>query len=73
VLARYPKSRTETVSDRPPKPPVFAEASVARLFVTYRHAFDLDESREVVVGVELSPTFFLPPYSWWRFGGGPPW
>jgi hypothetical protein len=73
ALARYPRDRRETWSDRLPQPKLIAEASVARLFVTYRLAFDLAETRELVFGVELSPTFLLPPHTLWRLGGGPPW
>ena len=47
------------------------EASVARLFATYRRAFEHD-GYEWVLGIELSPTFFWPPLSWWRVAGGPP-
>lgn len=49
--------------------PRFDEASVARLFLTHRRSLD---AHEWVVGVELSPTFFLPPITWWRLAGGPP-
>jgi hypothetical protein len=47
------------------------EASVARLFATHRRAFR-EEAFEWVFGIELSPTFFLPPVTWWRLAGGPP-
>jgi hypothetical protein len=53
-------------------PPSVAEASVARLFATYRQSIDGPRVSEVVIGVELSPTFFLPPVTWFRIGGGPP-
>ena len=49
----------------------FTEASVARLFVTHRRAVR-EEGNEWVFGIELSPTFFLPPVTWWRLAGGPP-
>jgi hypothetical protein len=55
-----------------PPPPSVAEASVARLFATYRHSIDRPNVSELVIGVELSPTFFLPPVTWFRIGGGPP-
>jgi hypothetical protein len=73
VLSRHPRERAQSWSETPPAPRALAEATVARIFVTLRQAFQLDETRELVVGVELSPTFLLPPYSWLRFGGGPPW
>jgi hypothetical protein len=56
----------------PPRGPAVAEATIARLFLTLRRALDDPRDRELVVGAELSPTFLLPPYSWWRFAGGPP-
>jgi hypothetical protein len=42
------------------------------LFATYRHSIDGPKVSELVIGVELSPTFFLPPVTWFRIGGGPP-
>lgn len=73
ALARYPRTRRQAYSEQPPEPRSFAEASIARIFITYRYALDRDNLREIMVGVELSPTFLLPPYSLFRFGGGPPW
>jgi len=55
----------------PPVPRSFGMASVARLFVTYRLSVRDSDLSELVIGVELSPTFLLPPYSWLRLGGGP--
>lgn len=49
----------------------YHEASIARLFGTYRRALR-GEGYEFIVGIELSPTFFLPPVTWWRLAGGPP-
>lgn len=48
-----------------------ATASVVRLFVSYRRPILLPSGDEVLFGLELSPTFLLPPYSWFRLGGGP--
>ena len=52
-------------------PSWFHEASVARVFGTYRRALR-EDGYELVFGIELSPTFFLPPVTWWRLAGGPP-
>jgi hypothetical protein len=70
VLARHIDRRQ--CEDAPIMAESIAEATVARAFVTLRHGYDDHRAREVVFGVELSPTFLLPPYSWFRFGGGPP-
>jgi len=43
-------------------------ASVLNVFGTYRRATQLD-AWEVVVGIEVSPTWALPPYSWARLIG----
>lgn len=51
-----------------PKPVLLA--SVARLFVTYRRAIADGNDWETVVGLELSPTFLLPPYQWSKLAGG---
>lgn len=47
------------------------EASVARIFATHRRAF-MHDGYEWTFGIELSPTFFWPPLTWWRVAGGPP-
>jgi hypothetical protein len=73
VLKRYPRDRSGQWQRAEPEPPGIIEAQVARLFVTARRGLRSGDIEEVVLGVELSPTFLLPPYSWWRFGGGPPW
>lgn len=73
ALGRYPPHRREVYRDTPAKPSLLGEASVARVVVTLRQAFDAERSREWVLGVELSPTFLLPPYGLMRFAGGPPW
>lgn len=52
-------------------PSWYHEASIARLFGTYRRALR-DDGYELVFGIELSPTFFMPPVTWWRLAGGPP-
>jgi hypothetical protein len=62
VLGRYGNSGV---------PRWWGEASIARLFVTHRRAVRGD-GYEWVFGIELSPTFFLPPITWWRLAGGPP-
>lgn len=49
----------------------YHEASLARLFATHRRGLR-GEGHEWIFGIELSPTFFLPPISWWRLAGGPP-
>jgi hypothetical protein len=71
VRARYAKDRVDFYLDEPPRPASFAEASVARPFLTLRRAFDDAANRELSLGVELSPTFFFPP-SRTRLLGGPP-
>jgi hypothetical protein len=46
--------------------------SIVRPFVTLRRTVDDAPSTQLTFGIELSPTFLLPPYSWWRLAGGPP-
>lgn len=58
--------------DPVPERATFAEASIARLLVTYRRAFD-DAGHQLLIGIELSPTFLLPPYGGARLSGGPVW
>ena len=76
VLARYSWGGGCVTShgiepDNPGRPAQrFAHASGARLFVTLRE--DADRRTAIIAGVELEPTFFLPPYSLSRFGGGEP-
>ena len=50
------------------KPKAFGLASVLNVFGTYRRATDLP-AWEVVIGIEVSPTWALPPYSWARLIG----
>lgn len=58
--------------EAPPLPKTSGLASVARLFITYRRGFDKEASQEIMLGIELTPLFLLPPYSWFRLAGGPP-
>lgn len=58
-----------TENHQPPTVP--GKVDVARLFGTMRAPFD-GRGAELVLGVELSPSFFFPPLTWWRVGGGPP-
>jgi hypothetical protein len=50
----------------------WAEASVLRLFVSHRRTIDAPIDSETAVGLELSPTLLLPPYSCYRLLGGAP-
>lgn len=68
VLARY---GSRGACDPPAAGKSLAEASIARLFLTVRRGVGFD-AWETVLGVELSPTFFLYPLTWWRVAGGPP-
>jgi hypothetical protein len=68
VLARF--SHDGACHRGSPERPL-PEASVARFFATYRRSLKHDE-HEWVFGIELSPTFFWPPLTWWRVAGGPP-
>ncbi len=52
-------------------PKAHGYGSVIRAFVTLRRATNAEPNVEFTVGIELSPTFLLPPYSWFRLGGGP--
>jgi hypothetical protein len=49
----------------------YNEASLLRVFGTYRRALR-EEGQEWIFGIEMSPTFFFPPVTWWRLAGGPP-
>lgn len=60
-------------SDPSPLPRAISLASTARLFVTYRRSLRGEPDSHVVIGVEMSPSFFLPPYTLFSLGGGPPW
>ena len=70
VLARYHRSDPHCeLSQRARRG---AEASIFRLAVTRRQSLLEPERHEWQLGIEVSPTLFLPPYSWWRLAGGPP-
>lgn len=55
-----------------PLPKAVALASVVRIFVTGRQSLGDGRASELVVGIEVSPTFCLPPHSWFKLMGGPP-
>lgn len=69
VRARYSKRGH---CDAPTQTKPSAEAAVARLFVTHRRTLR-EPASELLVGLELSPTFLLPPYTSFRLTGGPDW
>ncbi|NUP06826.1 MAG: hypothetical protein HOW73_12310 [Polyangiaceae bacterium] len=50
-----------------------AFGSVMRLYGTTRLRPELSSPWEVTFGLEVEPTFLLPPYSWGRLGGAHPW
>lgn len=58
--------------ERRGRPAVRGKTDVARVFGTFRRALDGSKASEIVLGIELSPTFFFEPLTWWRVGGGPP-
>jgi hypothetical protein len=58
--------------DRRAQQALRGKTDVARVFATYRRALDGSSASEIVLGLELSPTFFFAPTTWWRVGGGPP-
>lgn len=68
ALYRYPGTHWSTARARP----LFGQSDVARLSFLHRRPFGEVHGYELVFGIELSPTFFLPPLSWWRVAGGPP-
>ena len=68
VLSRYSR---RGYCDARPAPRSVALASVLRLVVNYRKAFE-GQGNEWLLGVELSPTFLLPPYDCGRFLGRAP-
>ena len=47
-------------------------STVLRLFGTYRTTLGSPRIHQWVFGIELTPSFFLPPYSLPRWGGAPP-
>jgi hypothetical protein len=52
-------------------PKAHGYGSILRPFMTLRRSLDGNPGTQITIGVELSPTFLLPPYSWWRLAGGP--
>lgn len=70
VLARYRDWGYGSAQGLPPDP--LAVSTVARVVLTVRRTIERESAAEVFVGVELSPTFFAPPVTWWRVAGGPP-
>ena len=70
ALERYSE---RGVCDPRPSPKRWGLVSVARLFITYRRELaGGSRESELVLGLELSPSFLFPPYNWFRWGGGPP-
>lgn len=66
-------ARTELrgVCASPKEPDALALASGARLFATMRSTLAETHTVELVFGVELEPTWLLPPYSWQKLVGAP--
>jgi hypothetical protein len=62
--------RRSTVESEPEAPLAFV--SGFRTFVMMRAAFAGDAPYQLTFGIELEPTFLLPPYSWRKFFGGDP-
>ncbi len=58
--------------DVPPKPKESALAENVRLFATARTTFADAAPWQLTFGIELSPTFFLPPYSLRKWIGSRP-
>lgn len=58
--------------DPAPESAAHEHGSVARAFVTLRDPVRLPGAYQITFGIELSPTFFLPPTDLFRLGGGPP-
>jgi hypothetical protein len=58
--------------DPRPVPRAHGYGSVLRPFVTVRRPLETDQLYQLIVGLELTPSFFFPPLSWFRLGGGPP-
>lgn len=68
---RYVKARySERGACEPPKPPqADAFASGVRLFASARAALAPEHPWQLTFGIEIEPTFLLPPYSLTRWGG----
>jgi hypothetical protein len=71
VRSAQPRYQNRDSVEPRPTTSIVAMASVARLFVTYRRALPDGAGSELGIGLELSPSFLLPPYSWFRLLGGP--
>ena len=69
VRARY---HQRGYCDPPAMAATVGEGSGWRVFVTYRSGFSRSADREVVVGIELSPSMLLPPWSCNRWTGNRP-
>lgn len=69
ALARY---YLAPCCDASPQPRTLSMASVLRVAVTLQRPLSERYGMEVVFGLDLSPTLFLPPYNWTRPIGGPP-
>lgn len=54
------------------EPKAHGYGSILRPFLTIRRALDPDAAVQITLGIELSPTFLMPPYGWSRAWGGPP-
>lgn len=55
-----------------PRRPAIAFGSVLRLFLTSRIRPTVDVPVEAVFGLEVEPTFLLPPWSWMKLAGARP-
>jgi len=72
TLAYGVRSALFRYRERQDLPTIEGKTDVARVFGTWRHAIGPVQGAELVFGIELSPSFFFPPLTWWRVGGGPP-
>jgi hypothetical protein len=69
VLGRYSE---RGACDSPARPRRDAWASSIRLFGTVRAALIGEPLTQWIFGIELTPSYLFPPYSLYRWGGGPP-
>jgi hypothetical protein len=51
------------------EPGRFATATGARIIASFRRTFGREDDGALIVGIELEPRFFLPPYSLFKLGG----
>lgn len=58
--------------DPAPRPKIIGRADTFRLFASARSTLAEGAPWQFTFGVELSPTFFLPPYSLGKWIGAPP-